>query len=169
MQETGNALMPYGYPWELTREPKGYRCPYYNKSNRGPYQPFCGQCGKKLPAQNRLVLTGYAIQHDNIIGIGRNIAEINSALLELGQVEIWLQMYLASHRETDIRFRLPNGRFDGDYSLICSSTIRICLPVDNGWTGQLSISAQDNKYRLTDETADALVACGGIALFQYVF
>jgi len=85
-----------------------------------------------------------------------------------GNVEIWLQMYSASHRETELRFRLPNGRFNGDYALICGGTLLIRLPVDNGWTGQLSISTHDDGHHLTDETADALVVCGGIAMFQYV-
>ena len=125
VRQTTRSFMPYGYPWELTREPKGYRCPYCKKANWGPYQPFCGQCGKELPSQDRLLLTGYAEQYDRMIGVGQDAIEINTVLRDIGHVEIWLQMYSASHRETDLRFRLSDGRFSGDYALICSGTLLI--------------------------------------------
>ena len=94
----------------------------------------------------------------------RDIGDITETLNEIGATDYWLEEYHSTFRTTKIRIRTTEDR-EADYELVCTSTIRIELPIDNGWNGIIAVKQQDDEIvELSDNENSVLVVAGSVAL-----
>jgi hypothetical protein len=67
----------------------------------------------------------------------RNVKEVVMFLRRVGVADYWLEEYHPTFRTTKIRVA-RNTRKDSDHEIICTSTHRLELPIDDGWRGVLT-------------------------------
>ncbi len=150
----------------LLHPPLGYICPRCETNLYGRYLPFCGGCGCTLPPEEKLQLLGLTIYHTRYVRPIVAIEEIATFLRERGIVKHWLQDYSPTFRTTKIR--IPSDEIgNAGHEIICTSTIRLELPIDDGWYGTLSIEQQsEHHFCLSDQANEVLVEAGQVYLYQ---
>ena len=94
----------------------------------------------------------------------KSIDEITAIVNATGPTTYWLEEYHPTFHTTKIRIQTAENKETG-YELVCTSTIRLELPVDNGWVGTITIK-QDTEHRveLTDRRNRVLVVAGSVSL-----
>ena len=145
-------------------DPLGYVCPKCNGVAHGPYRPFCGSCGCSLPSITTMQLIGLTIYPYRYGRPVRGLDAINVVIQDIGAAECWLERYYASWRTTHLRINCGDRR-DHDFELVCTSTIRLELPIDNGWHGTLHVDQQsDGLIVVTDMPNDVFLTAGSVRL-----
>lgn len=93
--------------------------------------------------------------------------QIAAFLRDTGDAKHWLQEYHPTFRTTKIRIQ-ATSRKGSDYDIVCTGTMRLELPIDNGWHGSLTLKCEsDGTISLTDEKNDVfVVSAGSISLCQ---
>ena len=71
---------------------------------------------------------------------------------------------LSTFRTTKIRIR-NTVKHQPEHELVCTSTIRIELPIENGWVGIVAVKQHaDELYELSDNANKVLVVAGSVSL-----
>jgi hypothetical protein len=73
----------------------------------------------------------------------RDMGQMNSTLADLGIRKHWLEEYHATFRTAKIRIHTTDDQRN-DYEIICTSTLRLEIPVGDGWSGMLRIRIDEN-------------------------
>lgn len=117
-----------------------------------------------MPPELKLQAIGLTIYPHHYGRPIRNIDEIASNLNAMGRVSYWLEEYHPTFRTTKIRIR-SIVKHQPDHELVCTSTIRIELPIENGWVGIISVKQHaDELYELSDNANNVLVFAGSVSL-----
>ncbi len=147
-------------------KPTGYVCPKCESKTYERYKPFCADCGARLPSQKRLELLGYTNNPSYYSQEIGDVSAIRNFLASVGNVDCWLERYVASWRTAEIRLRVEDS-LNGSHALCCSNTELLCVPVGaSGWRGTLDlVQHSNNDHELSDRTNGVEVRAGSVRLF----
>lgn len=151
------------------RMPLGYICPICNAKLYDKYRPFCGECGRLMPSEQKLQALGLTIYPHRYGPPVRSIEDIAAIINEIGPTQYWLEEYHPTFRTTKIRIQGAD-KHESDYDLVCTATTRLELPIDKGWVGVLTVGPRaDELIELADNTNRVLVSAGCVSLHLVAF
>lgn len=146
------------------RYPIGYICPACNAKLYDRHHPFCGECGQPMPSESQMQATGLTIYPYRYGRPIRELDQIAAFLHGVGTTKYWLEEYHPTFRTTKIRVA-RNGNQESDHEIVCTSTMRLELPIDDGWCGVMSLCRQGSgTIYLYDEPNRVSVTAGTLSL-----
>lgn len=146
------------------RDPIGYVCPKCRTELYDRYRPFCGECGQEMPPKKKMQAVGLTIhpfRYGQPVG---SIEDITAIVNKIGPAICWLEEYHPTFRTTKIRIRTAEDQ-QSDHELVCTSTIRMELPIGNGWIGTVALKQQaEDLVEVSDSENNVLVIAGSVSL-----